>query len=423
MDRGKGGEVEPVRRLCWRCCCCCCLGRRNGAQGERPSEARTPWVQAFDLISEDGGWLLSGGRLYWTASGGREWREITPGRAGAIQCPGRHVPRLAQGWMIAAQEGQDDSASYTLARTSDGGRTWRTEPPALFEAGAAEPMPVQFSCFSWTPRRDGWWSGRQAGSNFRWGSLFRTADGGDSWTRQSMPIGEPVYFVTREVGWTAGGAAGGELYVTRDGGRAGAAGARRPQKLVYLPRFDDPETGTLPVITLGDGAAQLELYATRTAAGRGSRRKRAVGAGRHAGPGRGLGRRRRTYLAGSRAGQHAACAVADSGRVDAVSSGDAAVAGMVALDMATAEVGWARSLAGQCDCPTQEGDGSQDAAGPASCRQSTLYCGLRMEEKLERPVPAGGGARRRQQAARWRRRHRGSARDGLANAVVCGAGF
>jgi photosystem II stability/assembly factor-like uncharacterized protein len=347
-------------------------GATSGAQTARPGEPRTPWVQAFDLISEDEGWLLSGGRLYWTTSGGREWREITP--AGLERSSVQAVTFIdsRQGWMIGAQEGQDDSASYTLARTSDGGRTWRTGPPALSEAGAAEPMPGAVFLF-FLDAKTGWLVVRQASSsNFRVGSLFRTGDGGDSWTRQSMPIGEPVYFVTREVGWTAGGAAGGELYVTRDGGQSWEPQAPGgPQKLVYLPRFDGPETGTLPVITLGDGAAQLELYATSDG-GRSWKPAASAQLEPAVTPGQAVvlsAVDAHTWLAAV-SGSTQLVRVADNGRVDAVSSGDAGVAGMVALDMATAEAGWARSLAGRCDCPAQEGDGSQDASGPTNCRQS-----------------------------------------------------
>jgi hypothetical protein len=84
-----------------------------------------------------------------------------------------------------------------------------------------------------------------------------------------MPIGEPVYFVTRELGWTAGGPAGDQLYRTKDGGQTwqaqqvGRAGLKPEEQLIYhLPSFTGAQNGVLPVIIAGGINSRLHFYIT-----------------------------------------------------------------------------------------------------------------------------------------------------------------
>ena len=329
-------------------------------------------MQAFDLISQDEGWLLAGQRLYWTSTGGQDWTEITPAGLDRSAIQAVTFPDSHQGWMILTQDGQDGSVGYALARTSDGGQTWRTDQLALFEPGAPESFAAAVYLF-FLDARTGWLVVRQAtSSNFRVGSLFRTIDGGDSWTRLPIPIGEPVYFVTQEVGWTAGGAAGDELYYTVDGGQSWLPQALGgSQRLTYLPRFDNLQTGTSPVMLLDAGSAHFELYATSDG-GRSWTLAASVPLDAAITPGRAVALSAvdaHTWLVAA-SGSTELLRVSDSGQVDVTDRTTPQAAGIIELDMATAEVGWARSASGSCACPTQEEDASQDPPGPVTCRQS-----------------------------------------------------
>jgi photosystem II stability/assembly factor-like uncharacterized protein len=96
-------------------------------------------------------------------------------------------------------------------------------------------------------------------SNFSRGDLFQTIDGGASWAKLAIPIGDPVRFTTETDGWAAGGPAGDQLYVTRDGGKSWSPVDIEPPPgfgssfPVYgLPVFSTVEEGVLPVTFAGD---------------------------------------------------------------------------------------------------------------------------------------------------------------------------
>jgi len=360
-------------------------GLMSAAQDSgRGTSSEAPQVQAFDLISPDEGWLLTGQRLYWTSTAGQSWTEITPAELDQSTIQAVTFLDSQQGWMILTQDEPNGAVEYALARTSDGGRTWHTDRLSLFEPGSPESLPGAAYLF-FLDAETGWLVVRQVtSSNFCLGSLFRTSDGGDTWARQPVPIGEPVYFVTREAGWTAGGAAGDELYYTLDGGQSWQPQAlelppaaielpvdAEAQKLTYLPRFDDPQTGALPVISLSAGSAHFELYATPDG-GRSWGLAASVPLEAAATPGQAVALSAvdaHTWLAAV-SGSPQLLRISDNGQVDVTARDDPAAAGIVELDMATADVGWARSLSGTCKDPAQQEDGSQAPSGGAGCRQS-----------------------------------------------------
>ena len=176
-----------------------------------------PAIQGFDLLTADTGWLWLGERLYWTETGGKRWADITPLSESVIQAvafPDTHV-----GWMFlldptaAAMED-----AYTLARTDDGGQTWRLTPLVLPDCEASEWFIEHYYLYA-LDAQTAWLMLKQAtGTNFSQGHLFKTEDGGQSWMQLAMPFGEPVYFANSQLGWTAGGPTGAQLYRTFDGG-------------------------------------------------------------------------------------------------------------------------------------------------------------------------------------------------------------
>jgi photosystem II stability/assembly factor-like uncharacterized protein len=170
------------------------------------------------------------------------------------------------GWVALTNSTAADLAQYALARTTDGGHTWLQHALPLFRPddvrASASAIYLQF-----LDSQTGWLVVKQVtGSNFSLGTLFRTEDGGDTWTELTIPLGEPVRFVTSTMGWTAGGPAGNELYQTQDGGKSWSA--QTPASLsatqfqYLLPHFTDAQTGILPVVTTTAGRTQVEFHVT-----------------------------------------------------------------------------------------------------------------------------------------------------------------
>lgn len=184
---------------------------------DRPTSSSR--LEAFGLLSAIEGWLLLDQRLYWTRTGGRSWDEITPSGVGAL-IYGVEFSSSEHGWLVLVAAAEDGEPVYTLARTRDGGQAWQMIPLALFQAGDPAAVPDKVH-LHFLDEQTGWLVIKRATSrNFSVGSLFQTRDGGETWMQLTLPIGEPVRFVTPERGWVAGGAAGDELYQTEDGGRS-----------------------------------------------------------------------------------------------------------------------------------------------------------------------------------------------------------
>ena len=223
-------------------------------------------IEAFHPVSPGAGWLLADDHLYWTQTGGKSWEAITPPDLPGLAIQAVTFLDAHTGWVILAGAIEGGVPQYRLMRTADGGHTWQQHPLALFAAG--EPAAQAGAVYlQFIDTQTGWLVIRQAtSSNFSLGTLFRTRDGGQTWRRLTLPIGEPVSFITPEVGWTAGGAAGNELYRTQDGGQTWQAitpGSLTASQWFYqLPVFKDVQAGILPVIIPEGDRARLEFHVT-----------------------------------------------------------------------------------------------------------------------------------------------------------------
>jgi photosystem II stability/assembly factor-like uncharacterized protein len=224
-------------------------------------------VLAAQLVTRDSGWALTTARLAWTGDGARSWRTITPGKVPAGRVRGAFFLDPRTGWVVASPKQRETGSRVQLAvyRTGDAGATWGWSSLGELDLGgdnAAGGYEGGFGVLalpSFVDRRHGWVAVVTSSDTYKAHTfLFRTSDGGATWTRLPPPPGVPrVAFSSRTSGWSVvqggGGAAG--LYRTADAGRSwqGVALAPPPSlrgtsvRLREPPTFKSQRDGFLPV--------------------------------------------------------------------------------------------------------------------------------------------------------------------------------
>ncbi len=226
-------------------------------------------VKGLDFTAPDQGWVLVGESLWQTTDAGETWRQIGPHLSTSEQPGAAFFLSPQQGWMVTTNPvvaaGQADWQIYA---TQDGGEQWKSS--ALPTSDTPDVASSGQASLHFVDSQHGWIVLPQAGSsNFRTGRFFRTQDGGASWQEADIPIGEPVMFLTPDIGFTAGGANGSEFYRTADGGLSwepqnvtrDLAGGEIPQ--YSLPTRQDDGTTLLSVFIRSESNPRLERYLTR----------------------------------------------------------------------------------------------------------------------------------------------------------------
>jgi hypothetical protein len=333
-----------------------------------PVSAQAPQprpIGDFQLISPGEGWLLYDNRLYWRTIGSQAWTDMTPAAAGSSDIRAAFFVDHSRGWLILSDRGSAGSGAYRLARTVDGGTTWTLKSLALFSPGdeAAIASAVHLS---FVDAQRGWLVFKRAtGSSFSAGTLFATADGGETWEQRSLPIGEPVYFVDERLGWTVGGTGDDKLYRTSDGGRSwtpqrlSGLTPEADRQIVYrLPVFDGSRSGVLPVVVktstksavalyvTSDGGAswQLKSEATRLKLGPGAEPSIAAFDADN-------------WTVVDPASDFVFRVSASRESLSAIKDNPAVVSGIVEVRMPTPTLGWARAVSGQCAAKSPSIDG------------------------------------------------------------------
>ena len=135
----------------------------------------------LDFVSATDGWIPSGAGLLATTDGGHCWVDL--GSGGTARIDAVHFYSPTDGWGLAGSglpvggvAGPGDpithgAAGATLVATTDGGRSWHSVP--------GSPRGVQSACTS----------GGTVGFASTEGRIWRTADGGASWSVVANPGG------------------------------------------------------------------------------------------------------------------------------------------------------------------------------------------------------------------------------------------
>jgi len=232
-----------------------------------------PRVLSLQAFSGAGAWALSQEGLLRTNDAGLTWTDVTPiglrGRDSRMQSPPfAFYLDEGRGW-VAAFEVSTTGPLMAIFATSDGGTTWASQTLQLdADSGSYGGAGSLF----FVDGQTGWLMSKlQTSSAASQGVLYGTHDGGQTWTKASIPIGGGFRFMGDFDGWVAGGAAGGSLYVTHDGGlsweeqQVPLRSVEKPWlTTVAVPTFFDRSNGVLPVQVRSetDEGSRLHFFVT-----------------------------------------------------------------------------------------------------------------------------------------------------------------
>lgn len=206
-------------------------------------------------------WMLTPRGIQVSTSSG-SWRGVDPPGVQATGIGTATFTDPSSGWVAAYGSPQADGAlPIAVYRTSDGGSTWQSttvDASPLF--GNAASVRLSFA----TPS-DGWLEVQTvSSSNFSNANLYRTTDGGVTWTKLKIPIAGAITFVSADDGFVSGGVTGGDLYATTDAGSSWQAVTLpgEPAGEIYGPAFTSLTDGLVSVTSPSVNGASITVYRT-----------------------------------------------------------------------------------------------------------------------------------------------------------------
>ena len=200
-------------------------------------------VTALDFVDASHGWAaLSDGTIVGTADGGKDWALQAEGsfeyRDNNWSYTGLSMGDATHGCAVGGWVGFIGVSEPRIAYTTDG-HTWLSaELPELQNRALESVCMVDAS--------DGWAVGSAASGDQR-PLILVTHDGGATWTRQTSGLPATgislhgVWFVDREHGWVVGDY--GSVFVTADGGDTWWSQSSPTTEKLLAVRFSDLATG------------------------------------------------------------------------------------------------------------------------------------------------------------------------------------
>jgi hypothetical protein len=163
----------------------------------------SPPVEDVGWLAQDTGWVVSGGRLYWTTDRGEKWQDISPA---PIQIA--YFLQDGQAWALTAL----DAREPIWYVSSDWGSSWE---PRTLKLPPDDWRPLQLN---FTTVTSGWMVLQKVTSlPFRSSVLMKTNDGGLSWQTIDLPAGGKITFTNPSDGWLFDGDSE-QVFSTMDGG-------------------------------------------------------------------------------------------------------------------------------------------------------------------------------------------------------------
>jgi photosystem II stability/assembly factor-like uncharacterized protein len=207
-----------------------------------------------------GTWALTASGLRLSTAGGG-WQTVTPPVGEASTIAAAYFTDSSSGWVAMYGQPQSDGTVLSAYRTTDGGASWQSATVGSSNLFA----PTNPTWLSFANQSDGWLEAQTvSSSNFSNANLYRTTDGGATWTALQIPIAGPITFVSAEDGFVSGGATGGALYATHDAGASWHAVTLpgSPTGEIYGPVFSTSTDGIVSVTAPSNAGASTEVYRT-----------------------------------------------------------------------------------------------------------------------------------------------------------------
>ncbi|HSO19934.1 MAG TPA: hypothetical protein VLT88_10770 [Desulfosarcina sp.] len=133
----------------------------------------SPGITSLHMLSELGGWAISENAILRTTDGGSTWYNVSPAGVTALGFGTAHTfLNASQAWVQVA-DASDPAGSGLLYRTEDGGLSW-----------TVYPVPFGGGDMTFIDESHGWMMAPLgAGAGSMAVSIFTTDDSGASWTR------------------------------------------------------------------------------------------------------------------------------------------------------------------------------------------------------------------------------------------------
>jgi|GEM_PF-2044523 len=303
-------------------------------------------LRQFDLLTASSGWILLDQKVFRTSDAGQTWADISPLLPSGAAVQDVQFTDPESGWVLFTTLNPEGGALFHFAHTTNGGITWTTRPLPLFESGEIASF-AEKAEMDWFDAQNGWISVKQvSGSNFSIGTLFTTSDGGETWNRSVPPVADYIYFSDPWEGWAVGGPAGDQVFKTQD---AGVTWQNvQPEDTlentrIYAPFVSDGE-GLLVTTSVGR-TNSLNVYRLETSSDKWHSVARVP---LDVQPGIiGLSVFDPQNFVAAIPGTNTIVRLTD-GRLDVIENTDGLSDSIVALDMISLDVGWAKSVESSC---------------------------------------------------------------------------
>lgn len=246
-----------------------------------PPTTKSPPLIALHMSDASTGWALTrpnlyseGGYILRTSDGGQHWKNVSPPYSSGQQYDDGEATEFLTSsiaWVVTAR--------YRVYHTTDGGQSWQ-------ERQLSPPADSNTSAYiTFVNTLDGWILFNAPLATGESLSIFRSTDGGNSWTAiasagtspTQLPNGADdwtVGFLDATTGWASGGysclTCPPRFYITYDGGviwqresLALPAGETALDLSVLPPTFFTTSDGLLPVLFYATSHDEgLDLYVT-----------------------------------------------------------------------------------------------------------------------------------------------------------------
>ncbi|MDP9071149.1 MAG: hypothetical protein M3N68_07665 [Actinomycetota bacterium] len=229
---------------------------RTGAPAAPRGAAAKPVTDAR-LVAGGLGWATTESGLFVTTDAGAAWRRW------ALPVPSASVLHVALLGPKRALVASNDGTAVEVLSTSDAGATWRRTKLGSVAAGPAE---GQFAHEG--DRVAGLLVKRATSSNFSLADWYATTDGGATWARREAPAAGQVSVTGDGTVWLAGGPARNQLFKSLDGGASWTEVALPPNLPRHAIALEAPVARpdgltVLPVTVPGERTASVVFLATR----------------------------------------------------------------------------------------------------------------------------------------------------------------